>query len=122
MGAGPLFLSAAVFNVLVGLPMFIAYPVVAGVLGLQGPPTVWFHIAAGVVVLFGWAYWQIARDPVRFRPYVYLGIVGKLAFAGIIYTHWVAGTATAATAALVTVDVAFALLFIAWLRSHPAAQ
>ena len=119
MRTRPLFRSAAAFNVIVGLPMLVAYPAVARLLGLEGPPTVWFHLAAGAVLLFGWAYWQIARDPVRNRPYVALGIVGKLAFAGIIYGHRLAGTATTATAVLVTVDVVYALLFMSWLRANP---
>lgn len=122
MGTRPLFLSAATFNLIVGLPMLVAYPIVARLLGLDGPPTVWFHIVGAVVLLFGWVYWQVGRDPVKYRPYVALGIIGKLAFAGIIYGHRVAGTATTATAALVTVDVAYALLFIAWLRSHPTVD
>jgi hypothetical protein len=90
MKAGPLFHIAAVFNFLVGIPMLVAYPVVARLLGLEGPPTVWFHIAALVVVIFGGAYWCIARDPVKFRPYVHLGIVAKLAFVAAIYGHWLA--------------------------------
>ncbi len=122
MKAGPLFHIAAVFNFLVGIPMLVAYPVVARLLGLEGPPTVWFHIAALVVVIFGGAYWCIARDPVKFRPYVHLGIVAKLAFVATIYGHWLAGGASGRTALLVTADLVFALLFVAYLRgSRPSA-
>jgi hypothetical protein len=122
MKAGPLFHIAAVFNFLVGIPMLVAYPAVARLLGLEGPPTVWFHIAALVVVIFGGAYWCIARDPVKFRPYVHLGIVAKLAFVAAIYGHWLAGGASGRTALLVTADLVFALLFVAYLRgSRPSA-
>ena len=117
MKARPLFSIAALFNFLVGIPMLVAYPVVSRVLELDGPPTVWFHIVAAVVVIFGGAYWCIAWDPVRFRPYVYAGIIGKLAFVAIIYGHWLAGGASGRTALLVTADLVFALLFLAYLRS-----
>ena len=116
MKARPLFSIAALFNFMVGIPMIVAYPAVARMLGLEGPPTVWFHITAAVVVIFGGAYWCIARDPVRFRPYVYLGIIAKLTFAAAIYGHWLAGSASGRTALLVTADVVFALMFIAYLR------
>ncbi len=123
MKARPLFSVAALFNLVVGIPMLVAYPTVARLLQLEGPPTVWFHIAAAVVVIFGFAYWSIARDPVKFRPYVMLGIVGKLAFVAIIYGHWLAGDVSIRGAVLVTGDLIFALLFIAYLRaSRPAYQ
>jgi hypothetical protein len=119
--ARPLFSIAALFNLVVGIPMLVAYPTVARLLQLEGPPTVWFHIAAAVVVIFGFAYWSIARDPVKFRPYVMLGIVGKLAFVAVIYGHWLAGDVSGRSAVLVSGDLIFALLFFAYLRgSRPA--
>lgn len=121
MKARPLFSIAALFNFLVGVPMLVAYSTFARLLQLEGPPTVWFHIAAAIVVIFGFAYWSIARDPVKFRPYVMLGIVGKLAFVAIIYGHWLAGNISGRGAVLVTGDLIFALLFIAYLRSSRSA-
>jgi hypothetical protein len=121
MTAKPLFTVAAIFNFLVGIPLLVAHSRVAPLLGIEGPPTVWMHIVAAIVVLFGYAYWRIAGDPARFRPYVVLGILGKLAFVVIIYGHWLAGTAPGPVALLVTADLVFALLFIAYLRSNPAA-
>jgi hypothetical protein len=121
VNARPLFTVAAVFNLLVGVPMLVAYPVVARMLALQGPPTVWFHIVACVVVLFGWVYWQIARDPVQFRPYVVLGIVAKSLFVVVIYGHWLAGDVSGRVAALVTADLVFALVFAAYLRASASA-
>jgi hypothetical protein len=119
MSARPLFTTAALFNFLVGLPMLVAFPLVGRVLGFEGPPTLWTQIVAAIVLVFGYAYWRIANDPVQFRPYVTLGIIGKLIFVVIIYAHWLSGTATGAAALLVTVDLAFALLFIAYLRASP---
>lgn len=123
MSAAPrtLFTVAAAFNALVGLPMLFAYPVAASLLQLQGPPTAWFHIVAGVVLIFGYAYWKIAQDPVAYRAYVVLGVLGKLLFVVVIYGHWLAGDLSSRVAALVTVDLAFAIAFAVTLRRIPLA-
>ena len=70
-------------------------------------------------LVFGCAYAQIARDPVCNRPYVVLGILGKSAFVVAIYAHFLAGDASPRLAALVTVDLVFALLFAAFRRATP---
>ena len=119
MKARPLFAIAALFNFLVGIPMLVAYPLVARLLGLEGPPTVWFHIAAAIVIVFGYAYARIAQDPVKYRPYVMLGAIAKLAFVVVIYGHWLNGTAPGRVALLVTADLVFALLFAGYLRTSP---
>jgi len=120
MNARPLFTVAAIFNVVVGLGLLFSYGMLAPWLGLPPQPTVWIHIVALIVLVFGYAYWRIATDPARFREYVALGILGKLAFAGAIYAHFIAGSATAALALLVSADVIFAALFWAFLVRSPA--
>ncbi len=120
MNAKPLFTVAATFNVLVGIGMLLAYHQLAPWLGFPPEPTVWIHIVALVVLIYGYAYWRIAMDPVRFREYVVLGIAGKLAFAAVIYWHYLSGDATAALAVLVSTDVLFAALFAAYLNGTPS--
>jgi hypothetical protein len=120
MNARLLFTVAAIFNAVVGLGMLLTYGLLAPRLGFPPQPTVWMHIVALIVLVFGYAYWRIAKDPVRFREYVVLGIVGKLAFVIAIYGHFLAGDATAALAVLVTGDLIFAGLFAAYLGRTPA--
>jgi hypothetical protein len=115
LNAKALFTVAAIFNAVVGLAMLLAYDPLVPWLGFPPRPTVWIHIIALVVLVFGYAYWRIAMDPVKFREYVVLGIVGKLAFVVVIYGHFIAGDATAALATLVTADLVFAGLFAAYL-------
>jgi hypothetical protein len=115
LNARLLFTIAAVFNAVVGLAMLLAYGLLVPWLGFPPRPTVWIHIIALIVLVFGYAYWRIAMDPARFREYVVLGIVGKLAFVVVIYGHFIAGDATAALATLVTADLVFAGLFAAYL-------
>ena len=120
MNARPLFTVAAIFNAIVGLGLLISYGMLAPWLGLPPRPTVWIHIVALIVLVFGYAYLRIAMDPVRFREYVIMGILGKLAFVVAIYAHYVAGSATAALALLVSADVIFAALFWTFLVRSPA--
>lgn len=119
MKARPLFTVAAVFNVVVGATMLLAYPLVAPLFQIEGPPTVWYHICIAAILVFGYAYWRIARDPVRFRPYVVLGAIAKLGFVVAIYGHWLAGDTSARLAILVTADLVFAVLFLRFLASNP---
>ena len=121
MNARLLFTVAAIFNAVVGLAMLLAYDLMVPLLGLPPRPSVWIHIVALIVLVFGYAYWRIANDPLRFREYVVLGIVGKLAFVVAIYGHFLAGDATKALAVLVTADLVFAGLFAAYLARTPAA-
>ena len=120
MNARLLFTVAAIFNAVVGIAMLLAYDLLAPLLGMPPRPTVWIHIIALIVLVFGYAYWRIATDPSRFREYVVLGIVGKLAFVFAIYGHFVAGDATKTLAVLVTADLIFAGLFAAYLARTPA--
>jgi hypothetical protein len=117
-----LFRVGAAFNVLVGVSMLVAWPAAAGLLGFAAPRTVFTDLVGAVVALFGWVYWRIAEDPVGCRPYVLLGIVGKLTFVVVIYANFALGRAPAGLAALVTADLVFAVLFARWLRrTTPAA-
>ena len=120
MNARLLFTVAAIFNAVVGLAILLAYDLLAPRLGFPPQPTVWIHTIALIVLVFGYAYWRIARDPVRFREYVVLGIVGKLAFVIAIYGHFAAGDATVALAMLVTADLVFAGIFAAYLARTSA--
>jgi hypothetical protein len=116
MSANPLFLIAAIFNWIVGALLLFAYSLVSRVLGIEGPPDVFFHIVAGIVVLFGFAYWLIWRDLVRFRPYIHFGAAAKLVFVVAIYAHWLTGSASGMLALLVSADLVFAFLFLIYLR------
>jgi hypothetical protein len=119
LNARTLFGVAAIFNVVVGVAMLLAYDALAPWLGLPLQPTVWVHLVALIVLVFGYAYWRVARDPRRFREYIVLGMVAKLCFVTVIYGHFLAGGATATLALLVTADLVFAGLFGAHLIQTP---
>ena len=75
-----------------------------------------------LVAAFGIAYWRIAFDPLRFRPYIELGIVGKALVVLVIYGHWLTGHIGWQLPAVAFGDVLFAVLFVNFLRRYPAHQ
>src|SRR5262249_27410593 len=90
-----LFYSAALFNWVAALALFCLPPQLGQALALPpGPGTsVWGQVGGFAVVLLGWAYWMVARDHRRYRPYITLGIVGKIAIVLLFTGNAIAGNA-----------------------------
>jgi hypothetical protein len=109
-----LFVSAAGFNLLAGLPFLVAMDPVAATMGLQlnVAATLFAQITMGLVVVFGWVYWMISRDPVRYRPWILLGIILKIVVVVVIYGHWLLGNIPWPLPALASGDVLYAALFL----------
>lgn len=119
-----LFISAACFNWIVGLSGLLMMHPVASMLALQlDSPTaiLFFQITMGCVTLLGWAYYMIAVDPERYRPFLVLGILGKSMFMIIIYGHGLAGDMSWQLPALVTFDLMYTVLFIRYLHRTTAS-
>jgi len=108
-----LFRSAAGFNLLASLPFLIAMDPDAAAVGLQlNPAAILFaQITMGVVVVFGWAYWMISLDAVRYRPWILLGIVLKILVVVVIFSHWLLGNISWPLPVLASGDVIYAVLF-----------
>ena len=108
-----LFKSGAIFNVLAGLPFLIAPQTMAALAGLELNATaaMLMQIIFALVVIFGWVYWMIAVDPVRYRPYIVLGIILKVLFVVVVCAHWLAGNIPGQLPALACGDIVYALLF-----------
>jgi len=73
------------------------------------------NFAALVIGLFGYAYLRIAMDPLKFRPFVQLGVAGKLLAFVSAALPWLMGAIPSTLALLVSADVIFAALFIDYL-------
>jgi hypothetical protein len=114
-----LFLSAACFNWLAGLPLIVATAPFAAILGLElnATASLFIHLTAMVIVVFGGAYALIARDPVRYRVYIPLGIVLKLCVVTIVCGAWLSGDISWPLPALAAGDIIFAALFWRYLRA-----
>lgn len=114
----PLFMAAGGFNFLAGLPLLVAPKLIGAVfqLPLNETAVVFMQAVAGVVLAFAVAYWMIARDPVRYRPFIWLGMGLKIFLAALLIGHWLLGSIAWPLVALVMGDVLFAALFARYLR------
>jgi len=122
-----LFTSAALFNwgaavMLAGSSLRPGWIHLVGLDPATGSASLFSQFGIAAIALFGWAYWQVARDPAGNRPFALLGIIGKLATVALIWGHWVAGNIGWPLAALVVVDLIYAGSFWRWLTVGDAQK
>ena len=119
-----LFVTAALFNFAVGLPMLLAPEAMLASLGQPVPDDLLMtRLASLLIVVLGVGYGMVARDPAANRPILWLGVLGK---APIPVLVWLSGgqAALASSAFVLSLgDLAFAALFLVFLLTHrrPAA-
>lgn len=114
-----LFGLAAAFNAAVGLALLFARPMLGPLLGLApitGSNIAIVNVAGGLIVLFAYAYLRVALDPVRFRSFIGLAVIGKLIAVVGVVTPWLVGAIDARLPGLVGGDLVFAVLFADYLR------
>lgn len=116
-----LFYVAALYNWLAAL-VFVAPLGLAASLGVSPVPVgnAYEYIMCAAIAVFGLGYWWVAKAPVRNRDIVKLGLIGKLAVVAIAFGSFYAGTAHGVFAGLASGDLAFAILFMIFLRRGPA--
>ena len=109
-----LFNAAAMFNLAAGIPLLVAPGVMAGLLALEITPagTLFMQLTALAIAGFGIIYGLIARDPLRHRPYILLGIALKLAFVGFVCVYWLRGHIGGLLPLLAAGDVIFSILVL----------
>lgn len=109
-----LFNAAALFNLAAGIPLLVSPGFMAGLLALQITPagTLFMQLTALAIAGFGVIYGLIARDPLRHRPYILLGVGLKIGFVGFVCTYWFLGHIGTLLPALAAGDVIFSILFL----------
>jgi len=114
-----LFGLAAAFNLAVAAGLLFLRPQMAALLHLDpvtGSNVVVANLAGALVAVFGYAYARVAGDPLRYRPYVELGTIGKLTVVPAAVLPWLAGQVGWELPLLACGDLLFAALFYDWLR------
>jgi hypothetical protein len=120
-----LFGSAAAFNLAVaaGLSLFpVQFAHALHLAPIAGTNRALAELAAALIAVFAYAYVCVAVDPVRFRPFIHLGAVGKLAAFAMLVWSWRAGHAPWTLPALGAGDLLYALLFLAFLFRRPGPR
>ena len=118
------FYSAAIFNWTACL-IFFAPLGIASALGLShsisnGP---FDQIALMAIALLGLGYWMVAGDPVAHRGIVILGLIGKIAFVVVMFSHYFfVGDVNFNLAGLTIGDIIYSALFYRYLRSSSPSR
>lgn len=118
-----LFVIAALFNWAVGFSWLFAWPLTQELMQLapaDGSNRMLINICAVLVIVFGYAYFMVSRDPVKYRPYATLGAIGKLLVVAVVLPVLINMSQGWILAALAMGDLLFALLFIHFLTRYPA--
>jgi hypothetical protein len=117
--ARALFGTAAAANFGVALGLLFLRPQLGPLLGLDpagGTNAIFLYLAAVMIGLFGYSYLRVAGDPRRFRPFIELGVIGKLLAVAAAGLPWLAGEVSWQLPLLISGDLVFVLLFLDYLR------
>ena len=74
----PLFYAAAIYNVVWGIVVVLFPNLYFDLIGMARPnhPAIWQSVGM-MVAVYGPGYWLIARNPERYAPLVWIGLLGK---------------------------------------------
>ena len=112
------FMVAGIFNLAVGLPLLIAPAETQASLGVAVPDDLMFHRFTGLlVVCFGAVYFFVAQDLMRYRPLVWLGVVGKAGVVVVFTEAWMAGRVPFQAYVLALGDALFVVGFLIFLTA-----
>lgn len=121
LSAKKLFTSAAIFNFVVAFGFLAQISPLGKILGLDSYPATahaFLQITFLIVVLCGWAYLKVANDPIKYQPYITLGILIKAIFVIVIVAYYLMGSITWILPTLVSGDIVWILLFYSYNRSY----
>ena len=114
-----LFSVAAVFNFAVAGAALFARDALTAMLGLDpatGTNVAFVDITALMIGVFGYSYACVAYDSHKYRPYVSLGVIGKLLVVAAASWLWLRSVIPSQLPALAAGDLVFAALFLDYLR------
>jgi hypothetical protein len=116
------FLLAGVSGVLLVVPAFFLERWAADF----DPPAVnhpeYFYGFAAVVLVYQLFYLLIATDPVRYRPVMLLGALGKASFAAAVVALYLAGRVAPLWLGFVAFDATWVVLFLVAYARTPGYQ
>ncbi len=85
---------------------------VGGIAMLSPAATLDSRIVGVLIFAFGIVYLAVARDPARFAPVLWAGVIGKIGFIALIAPELLDGSANLVIGAALAVDAVFAAGFL----------
>jgi hypothetical protein len=112
------FIVAALFNFAAGLPLLLAPDALLASQGQPVPDELLFHRFTGLlVVCFGLVYALVAHDQMRYRPLVWLGVIGKAGVVALFTEAYLTGRVPFSAYAISLGDLAFVAGFLIFLAA-----
>ena len=88
IGYRTFFLVAALYDIVLGAGFFFLYGPLFETLGIALPNNIsYIHLTAAFVFVQGAGYWFVFQDPDANRGIVKLGVIYKIAFAGLAFYY-----------------------------------
>lgn len=116
----PLFLTAAIYDLVLGVVFGLGFRPIYSRFGIELPNhDAYVQLPAALIAVFGVGFWFVARDPVRHRGIVTLGVLLKLSFAGIVLAHRFTDGIPDLWVPFAVCDLLFAVAFLAALPAIP---
>ena len=113
---------AGIWGILVLAPLYF----LESLIGVRNPPPIthpeYFYGFVGVGLAWQILFLIIASDPIRYRGVMPAGVLEKLAFALAVYVLFARQRVDASMAAAATIDLFWAMLFIAAFVKTPALE
>jgi hypothetical protein len=122
--ARKLFSISAAFNFAVAAALLFLSGTILPLLGLDpvaGANLTLPYVAAALIGSYGYAYACLAYDARKYRSYISLAIIGKLAVFAVVCSLWRGGDVSWRVPGFASADLIFALLFIDYLRRTRSA-
>jgi len=114
------FTVAGIYGILVLAPMYFMEARISA----QQPPAIThpdlYYGFIGCALVFQLVYFLIARDPVRYRPLMVVGMLEKVVYTLPVILLYLQGRVYPSTLYMSLVDPVFGLLFFAAYRKTPA--
>ena len=109
----PLFVFAAVYDLVLGIGFALFFKSILPRFQVPLPNhDAYVQLPAALIAIFGIGFWYVARDPRRNRDLIQLGVLLKLAFAGIVLAHYAAGTMPLMWVPFAVADLVFMAAFL----------
>lgn len=114
-----MFAVASLYDLILGLVFFLFYPAIYAWLNIEAPQTPsYLHMAAAFVFVQGIGYAFVWRNLERNVDIIRLGIVYKLAYAGVVFYYWAIGQLPHLVyAGFGVLDLVFVVLFVQALKA-----